>query len=68
MRAAVRRYANIGVRIEDDYVVTASGVEWVSRAPREADEVEAAMRAGRLAAARPQPRDGALVEAYRAGW
>jgi Xaa-Pro aminopeptidase len=45
---AVRRYANVGVRIEDDYLVTARGVEWVSRAPREADEVEAAMarRAG----------------------
>jgi Xaa-Pro aminopeptidase len=68
VRAAVRRYANIGVRIEDDYVATARGVEWVSRAPREAAEVEAAMRAGRLAAGRPAARDRALVEAYRAGW
>jgi hypothetical protein len=40
----------------------------VSRAPREAAEVEAAMRAGRLAAGRPAARDRALVEAYRAGW
>jgi Xaa-Pro aminopeptidase len=31
------------VRIEDDYLVTASGVEWLSRAPREIAEVEAAM-------------------------
>jgi Xaa-Pro aminopeptidase len=68
VRAAVRRYANIGVRIEDDYVATGSGVEWISRAPREAAEVEAAMRAGRLAAGRAQPRDRALVESYRAGW
>ena len=49
VRAAVARYADVGVRIEDDYVATARGVEWVSRAPREADEVEAAMRAGRAA-------------------
>jgi Xaa-Pro aminopeptidase len=68
IRPAVRRYANIGVRIEDDYVATAGGVEWVSRAPREAAEVEAAMRAGRLTAGRARPRDRALVEGYRAGW
>jgi Xaa-Pro aminopeptidase len=41
---AITRYANIGVRIEDDYIATAQGVEWVSRAPREASEIEAAMR------------------------
>lgn len=41
---AVERYADIGVRIEDDYIVTASGVEWVTRAPREVEDVEAAMR------------------------
>lgn len=41
---AVRRYANIGVRIEDDYLVTASGVERVSEgAPREVAEIEALM-------------------------
>ena len=49
VRAAVARYADVGVRIEDDYVATARGVEWLSRAPREIDEVEAAMRAGRAA-------------------
>ncbi len=47
VRAAVARHADVGVRIEDDYVATARGVEWLSRAPREPDEVEAAMRAGR---------------------
>ena len=42
-RPAVERYRNTGVRIEDDYVVTTRGLEWLSRAPREIAEVEAAM-------------------------
>jgi Xaa-Pro aminopeptidase len=46
-RAAVARFANLGVRIEDDYFVTANGVEWVSRVPREAAEIEALMAARR---------------------
>ena len=58
---AVRRYANIGVRIEDDYIVTAEGVEWASRAPREIAEIEATMRDRA-----PPPRDPAKVEWYRA--
>ena len=33
------------MRIEDDDVVTAIGVEWISRAPRELDEVEGAIKA-----------------------
>jgi Xaa-Pro aminopeptidase len=41
VRKAVERYQNIGVRIEDDYVVTPDGVEWLSRMPREVAEVEA---------------------------
>jgi Xaa-Pro aminopeptidase len=44
VRTAFDRYRNIGVRIEDDYVVTASGLEWLSRAPREIAEIEALMR------------------------
>jgi Xaa-Pro aminopeptidase len=32
VRPVVQRYNNIGVRIEDDYLVTPSGVEWLSRA------------------------------------
>ena len=56
------RYRNIGVRIEDDYIVTARGVEWISQAPREIDEIEALMRG---AWAGPARRDPALVEAYR---
>ncbi|HET7425971.1 MAG TPA: M24 family metallopeptidase, partial [Gemmatimonadales bacterium] len=47
VRGAVERYHDIGIRIEDDYAVTASGVEWLSRAPREPEEIEAAMRRGR---------------------
>jgi Xaa-Pro aminopeptidase len=62
LRAAVNTYRNIGVRIEDDYIGTDSGVEWISRAPREIDEVEAAMRGSY---AGPPKRDPSLVEKYR---
>jgi Xaa-Pro aminopeptidase len=41
VRKTVQRYQNIGVRIEDDYVVTRAGIEWLSKAPREISEVEA---------------------------
>jgi Xaa-Pro aminopeptidase len=41
VRPVVERYQNIGVRIEDDYVITPGGVEWLSRAPREVGEIEA---------------------------
>ncbi len=44
LQSLLPRYRNIGVRIEDDYIVTAQGLEWISRAPREIEEIEALMR------------------------
>jgi Xaa-Pro aminopeptidase len=40
VRAAVVRYQNTGVRIEDDYIVTRTGLEWITPAPRDIAEVE----------------------------
>ena len=45
VRPVVAKYESTGVRIEDDYVVTKSGVERIStKAPREIAEIEAIMR------------------------
>ncbi len=44
VRATVERYQNTGVRIEDSYLISKDGLEWLSRVPRDLDEVEALTR------------------------
>jgi Xaa-Pro aminopeptidase len=62
LRDTVARYRDIGVRIEDDYVATSTGVEWISRAPRDLAEIERLMKPPR--APWPAPRDSGLVDRY----
>lgn len=62
IRPAVERYRNVGIRIEDDYIVTAGGVEWISRAPREISEIEALMREPWTG---PSQRDRTKIDWYR---
>jgi len=49
IRPAFEKYKNIGVRIEDDMLVTTNGVRWLTEAlPRKISDIEAFMaRAGR---------------------
>ena len=47
VRPTVERYQNIGVRIEDDYLITPTGVERLSRAPRQIAEIEALIASSR---------------------
>ena len=62
VRGRVELYRNIGVRIEDDYIATTKGVEWMSVVPREINEIEALMKAGTAGVA---ARDEFRVEKYR---
>jgi Xaa-Pro aminopeptidase len=62
VRDAVSVYKNTGVRIEDDYVATTQGVEWLSQVPREINEIEALMKQGSTGVA---ARDELRVEKYR---
>jgi Xaa-Pro aminopeptidase len=63
VRPLLQRYANIGVRIEDNYVVTPTGIERLSMVPREINEVEAIMHQHLTTAA---ARDANLVGSYPA--
>ena len=62
LRGSVNTYRNIGVRIEDDYIATTKGVEWLSQVPREVGEIEAMMKQGSAGVA---ARDEFRVEKYR---
>jgi Xaa-Pro aminopeptidase len=41
VRSAVLRFQNTGARIEDDYIVTSTGLDWITPAPRDIADVEA---------------------------
>jgi len=62
IRPAVEKYKNVGIRIEDDYLITDQGLEWISKAPREINEVEAMMREALAGAPK---RDAGKIDWYR---
>ena len=41
---AALRYRNVGVRIEDNYILTSEGLERITDVPREIEEIEALRR------------------------
>ncbi len=43
-QAAAAKYRNVGVRLEDDYVITGGKLRRITTAPREIDEIEALRR------------------------
>jgi Xaa-Pro aminopeptidase len=63
LRPTLQRYVNIGVRLEDNYLVTDDGFERLTAgAPREMDQVEALMREPARVGA---PRDPDIIDWYR---
>jgi Xaa-Pro aminopeptidase len=49
VRPAFEKYKNIGIRIEDNMLVTDTGVEWLTKAlPRKLEDIEAFMAGARL--------------------
>jgi Xaa-Pro aminopeptidase len=44
VKPAVAKYENTGARVEDSYIITARGLERISDAPRDIEEIEALMR------------------------
>ncbi len=53
VRPAFEKYKNIGVRIEDDLVITPNGVKWMTEAlPRKMSEIEDFIARGRREASR----------------
>jgi Xaa-Pro aminopeptidase len=60
------RFWNIGVRIEDDVVVTEAGAEILTRAaPKRIDEIEAVMRDAQSPASKSAPKRGGRVAAAK---
>jgi Xaa-Pro aminopeptidase len=62
IRPALQRYEGIGVRIEDNFIMTAQGLEWISRAPREIVEIEALMAEPWTG---PSPRQDDRIDWFR---
>ena len=46
VRPVLVRYDNTGIRVEDDYLITATGVERITHVAREPEEIEALMAKG----------------------
>lgn len=62
LASLVPKYANIGVRIEDDYIVTASGHDRITAdVPRDIDAIEREM----ALPVGPAPRNAKQVDAYK---
>ncbi|MEX2570231.1 MAG: aminopeptidase P family protein [Gemmatimonadota bacterium] len=64
IRPAFERFSGIGIRIEDDFLITESGLERISPVPRDIDEIEALMAEPWEG---PSPRRDDIVEWSRAG-